>query len=107
MRDAFLQQQVGGLDLRRTMEAMAHRPVMHRIGEGDQGHALMMGHVAADDGNPLAFRQPDGGEIQCLIEAETTQAPFPLQAIEIFHGGMGQVHRGQRRGVGCNHQIFA
>ena len=67
----------------------------------------MMGHVATDNGDPLAFRQPDGSEIECFVKPETAQGTFPLQSPEVFHSSMGQVHGSQSGGVGGNHQILA
>ena len=89
------------------MEAMAHHPVMHHIGNGYQGHALVMGHVATHYGNPLAFRKPDRGEVERFIETKAAHCAFLFQALEVFHGGMREVHRGQSCGVRGNHQIFA
>ena len=45
----FLQQELGRLDDRLGVKAGAHRAVVERVGDRDQGHALMVRHIGADD----------------------------------------------------------
>ncbi|MDT4827013.1 hypothetical protein FQZ97_603390 [compost metagenome] len=54
---AFLQQQFAGLDHRLAMEALAHAAIVQGIGDGNDGHALVVRHEAAHDGNRLALGQ--------------------------------------------------
>ena len=91
--DAFLQQQVGRLNQRRAMEAVPHRTIMHRIRESHQRHTLMVSHIATHHRHPLIFRKPNRSIIERLIETKAPQSPFLLQAREIFHSSMRQVHR--------------
>ena len=49
LRDAFLQQQVGGLHARIHMEAPLHREFMQRVIERHQGHALVVRHERRQD----------------------------------------------------------
>ena len=56
-RHAFLQQQFRRLNHGFGVKARAHSGVEHGIGDGDDGHALVMGHEGAHDG---AISRPSG-----------------------------------------------
>src|SRR5580704_9952903 len=51
-RRAFLQQEFGRLDARLRMKPLAHPSVEEDVGDGNQGHALMMRHECPNDGYP-------------------------------------------------------
>jgi len=105
-RAPLLQQEVRRPDHRVGMKAVAHHAVMDDIGQSDQGHALMMGHVTAHDGDRLVFRESCRREIKRLEEAITAQGAQLFQAGVVAGGGVGLVHGGQGGGVGGDHQIF-
>ena len=48
-RHALLQQELRSLDDRFGVKARAHLAVVQRVGNADNSHCLMMGHVGADD----------------------------------------------------------
>ena len=48
-RHPFLQQQLGRLDARIAVEARHHDVVEQRVGQGHEGHALVVRHVGAHD----------------------------------------------------------
>ncbi len=52
--NALLQQQFAGGDHRLDMEPPPHQPVLQGVGDGDDGHALVMRHVAVHHRHPLA-----------------------------------------------------
>ena len=56
-RHAFLQQQLRRLYDGFGMKARTHPPVMQGVGDADDGHALVMGHVSVDHGELGAFGQ--------------------------------------------------
>ena len=66
-----------------------------------------MGHIATHDRKPLTFRKPDRGKVERFIEAKAAQGALFFQALEVFHGRMREIHRGQGSGVGGNHPVFA
>ncbi len=55
-RHAFLEQELAGLDHRLAMEPGAHLAIMQRVGDGDDGHALVMRHEA----RTIATSTPSG-----------------------------------------------
>ena len=55
-RHTLLQQQLAGLNHWLAVEALAHLAAMQGIGDGDDAHALMVGHKVAHDGEWLTFR---------------------------------------------------
>ena len=59
-RNAFLQQELGGLDNRFGVKAGAHRAVLQSIRERDQAHPLMVRHIGTD--NRHLGRLPGGAQ---------------------------------------------
>ena len=78
-RHALLQQQLAGLDHRLAVEARAHPAVLQRVGDGDDGHALVVRHEVAHDRDVLALGQPRAGEVERLVEAVAAAAPMPAR----------------------------
>ena len=54
----LLQQQFGRFDQRVGVEAGPHDPVERGIGDGNDGHALMVRHEGAHDRDRLPLRHP-------------------------------------------------
>ena len=64
---SFLQQELSGLDDRLGVKAGAHRTVVERVGDRDQGHPLMMRHIGANDRHFLTLRETRRRVVQGLI----------------------------------------
>ena len=106
VRGPFLQQQIGGFHQRMAMEAPAHRGVAQRVADRHQRHPLVVRHVRSHHLRRAALRQPGRRVVERLVPPVRAQSAGPLQPVEILSGGGGVVHRGQRGGVGCDHQVF-
>ena len=78
-RHALLQQELAGLDHRLAVEAGAHPPVLQRVGDGDDRHALMMRHEVAHDRDVFAFGQPRAREVEGLVEAVAALRAHPAR----------------------------
>jgi len=105
-RHAFLQQQFTGLDHRLAMEACAHLAVLQGIGDGDDGHALMVRHVIAHDDERLAIRQACRSEVQRFEEAVAPERTHLRHAPEVLLGASRVDHGREPGGIGRDHQIF-
>ena len=68
-RRALLQQQLAGLYHRLAMKPFAHPAMMQRVGDGDDGHALVMGHVARTIATSSSVRKSRAGEIERFVKA--------------------------------------
>ena len=88
----LLQQQLAGLDHRLAVEARPHLAVMQGVGNGDDAHALMVGHKVTHDGEGLLIRQAGAGEIQRFIEAITAQGAHLTQAAVVSQGALRVDH---------------
>ena len=106
-RHALLQKQFGRLDDRFGMEPRPQRALQQRVGDGDDRHALMMGHEGADDRDALPLRNARGRKVQSLVEAIAPLRPDSTQAIEIRQR-RSRVNHGRQRGrVRRNDRLFA
>ena len=106
-RNALLQQQGNGLKLRLGLEASLHRPVQQHAGQGQQAHALVVGHKRANDHRTLPARQAGDGVVDGLVQAKAPGQSIRGQALQVTAGGLGRHHHGQCRGVGRHHQVVA
>ena len=104
--DPLLQQQLDRLHHRQGMEPRPEQAVLHHIGDGGNGHALMMGHETADNRMDLPFGQPAGGEIHSFVKAEPPFGPQCCQTRVVDHGSHRINHRGQPRGIGGDDPVL-
>src|SRR3546814_3157663 len=77
---AFLKQQLAGLDHRFAMETIAHPGIVQSVRDGDDGHALVMGHETANDRDILIVRKPRASEIEGLVEAIAAASSHRIEA---------------------------
>ena len=104
-RDAFLEQQFGRADRGFGVEPRAHAPVLQHVGDGDDGHALVMRHVAAHQRHSLPGGAAQGREIQRLVKAEGPHRAQIGQLRQVVCRRLRIDHRGQRAGIGRHDQI--
>jgi hypothetical protein len=88
------------------MKTRAHLAIVQSVGDGDDGHALVMGHEIAHDGNVFVIGKPRAREIERLVKtvaAERAQrgetGVIALRAVRVHH-------RRERRRVRRDHHIF-
>ena len=78
------------------MEAPAHGTVVQRVGDRDDGHALVMGHVGADDGNIAALGQTGLGIVQRVIPAVAAARADCGETGQVMQCGRRVHHRRER-----------
>ncbi|MNN29878.1 hypothetical protein D3C81_1434990 [compost metagenome] len=103
---AFLQQQFAGLDHRFAVEARAHPAILQGIGDGDDGHALVVGHEAVHQRHAFIVRQPRAGEVQRLVEAVAALRAHLLQAGVVAPRRLRIDHGRQAGRVGGDHHVL-
>ena len=107
LRNAFLQQQLGGLNQRVGVKAPLHHVVVQYVVERDEAHALMVRHERMYDDVRLVFRQPLGCVINRFIKTVTRQRARLRQSLHIQQRGGRRDLRGQHGRIRRNHQVFA
>ena len=105
--NAFLQQKFHPFDHRFGMKTVAQAAVLQDVGDGRDRHALMMRHKTAHYGMALIGGQPCRRKIDGLIKPVTAFRAKCGKGSVILRGGGRVDHRGQARGIGGNHAIFA
>ena len=75
----LLQQKFGGPHHGLGVKMAPHDAIMQRVGDGHDRHALVVGHVGANDRHAFAFGQPCRGEIQRLEVAELSDRAHRAQ----------------------------
>ncbi|MNZ63373.1 hypothetical protein D3C78_815180 [compost metagenome] len=103
---AFLQQQFAGLDHRFAVEARAHPAILQGIGDGDDGHALVVGHEAVHQRHAFIVRQPRAGEVQRLVEAVAALRAHLVQAGVVAPRRLRIDHGRQAGRVGGDHHVL-
>ena len=96
-RNTFLQQKLGGLNDGFGVKPIAHHAVQQGVGDGDDGHALMMRHEGAHERKRVAFLHAGGREIQRLVETVAASCAH-LSHAGIVGGGGGRVDHGGQAG---------
>ena len=86
---------------------VAHRAVQQRVGDGDDGHALMVRHVGAHDRDVCALRQPARRVVERLVEAVAAARADAGEPREIARRRRRIDHGRERRRVGRDHGILA
>ena len=87
------------------MEARSHDAVHQRIGEGDDRHSLVVGHVGAYDRNGLADGQTSGRVVERLVVAVAAVAAGRREPHEIPGGCERIDHRRERRRVRRDNRV--
>ena len=105
-RRAFLEEQLGGLDTGRGVEARAHPATVQRIRDRDEHHALVVRHVGANHCDLAALGKPRRGVVECLVEAVGAAGPRSGETPEVFSGRRGIDHRGQARRIGRDDDVL-
>ncbi len=106
-RHSFLQQQGDGLELRVGFEAPLHGLVQQQPCQGQQAHALVVGHERLHHGMVLAPGQARLGVVHGFIEAEAALQAQLGQALQVLAGCLGRHHQRQDAGVGRHHPFRA
>ena len=106
-RRLFLQQQLGGLDHRIAVEAVAHAAFEDHVGDRHDRHALVVRHVVVDDGVVGAFRHALRREVDGVVEAEMPERADRAQAFEVGDRLARHELGGKRRRIGRNHRVAA
>ena len=104
---AFLQQQVHGLKAGIGQKAALHGVAPQHGVEGQQAHALMVGHKDRQYGRVFAARQTHGRAVHGLVHAEAAGRPLRGQLAQVATGGLGREHEGHDRGVGSDDHVLA
>ncbi|MNV22381.1 hypothetical protein D3C71_1133510 [compost metagenome] len=107
MRDAFLQQQQGRLELGISHETVLHRLLSQQMDQRQESHALVMGHEGTHHHVILPGRHAGGRVIDGLIEAELTTEAGGIQALQVLAGCFRRHHQRHHAGVRRNHQVLA
>ncbi|MND54150.1 hypothetical protein D3C80_452050 [compost metagenome] len=105
-RHALLQQQHAGLELRVGGEAPLHGLVQQQSGQGEEAHALMVGHERADHDGVLPGGQACLAVVHGLVEPEAPSHAKRGQPLQVAAGGSGRHHQGQCAGIGRHHALF-
>lgn len=75
---------------------------------GQQGHALVVGHVGLDQGvGPAQAVRARLGVVGRLKKAVAVRPAQGLHGAQVFGGGPGPHQQGQGRRIGRNHHLFA
>ncbi len=106
-RCAFLEQQLRRLDHRHGVEAGAHRTLVERVGDRDHGHALVVGHEGANDGDRLALGKSRGRVVEGFVPAEAAAPAGVGESREVLNRGSWIHHRRERRRIGRDHHFLA
>ena len=93
---AFLQQKFRRLDDWLAVKARAHLSIQQGVGNGDNGHALMVRHEGANDRVVHFLGQVRACVVQRLVEALTASPARRGKACKVARCGRGIDHRGQR-----------
>ncbi len=104
---AFVQQHQRGLHAAVGREVVLHARVAQRLLDGQQAHALVMGHERAHHGLGLAARHAHRGVVDGLVEAVFARRTERGQALQVGAGGHRLDDRRHRRGVGGDHELVA
>src|SRR5580658_8606096 len=96
---ALLKQQLGRLDASLRVKPLAHPPVKKDVGDGNHGHALMMGHECPDDGKRASLGQTAASVIERLVQAVPTARAECNEAGKIERGLLRIDHGGKRRRI--------
>ena len=105
LRHALLQQHLRRLEERLGEEAALHRPAEERVGEGEEGHTLVVWHEQPHERERLAVRQPRGRVVDRLVEAVAALRAEVEQPLKVRARLFRRDHQRHRRRVGCDDQI--
>ena len=106
-RRAFLQQQLRRLDHRLGVEPRPHRAVEKRVGDGDDRHALMVGHEGAHDRDAFAFGQAARRVVQRLVEAIAAARADRGEPLEVSRRRLRIDHARERGRIRRDDDVFA
>ena len=110
-RDALLEQGLEGAHARVAVEAARERVALEEVGQREERHPLVMGHVRLDDhaalespARDVALRPP--AEVHRLVKAEIAQHPQLGQPLQVLHA-LARRHGERQEGrIGSDHDLF-
>ncbi len=82
-----------------------HGTVEEQVGQGEQAHALVMGHVGPNHRARLAAWETGRRVVDGFIESELSLGAFFGESLQIHAGVFRRHHQRERRGIGRNHDI--
>ena len=106
LRDALLQQQQRGPQLRVGLEAALHRLAEQQVRQCQQAHALVVGHERSHDRAAAPARQPRRRVVDGLVVAVGARQPLFGQPHQVLVCGPGLDHQRHHGGVGRHHQVL-
>ena len=101
-----MQQQLNALNHRLGVEAFDHTFALQVVGQRQHDHALMVGHVGADNGVLLPQPQVAGGEVERFVKAIATKRLVLYQSLHVCQDGLRRQWQRHKRGIGGNDQII-
>ena len=104
---ALLQEKLGRLDDGLAVEPRPHHPIAEHIRERDDGHALMVRHVGANDCHRRPGREPGRRVVERLVESVESPSAHGDEARKVAGGGARVDHGGQSGRVGRDDQVLA
>ena len=106
-RHAFLQQEFRCLHHGFGVEPRPHDAVQQRVGDGDDRHALVVGHESLDHHDVDTLGQALRRVVERLVEAVASASAGGHQPDQVVGRGLRIDHRGEHRGIGCDHLTAA
>ncbi len=103
----FLQQELDRGDDRLAVEAPAHLAAEQRIGDGHDGHALVVSHVVADDCEVFAGRHATRRVVDRLEVAIVAERALIREHAVVRHRRRRIDHRRKARRIGGNDGVGA
>ena len=89
------------------MKTVANGAVRQHIGEGYEGHSLVMREIRPNDGNFLTFRNASACVVEGLVESVRSAPAFFLNALEVLRS-CDWINHGRKTGcIGGDHDVFA
>ena len=106
LRNALLQQQQRGLELRIGLEALLHRTREQHVGERQQDHPLVMRHERSHDDGALPARHPRRRVVDRFEETEAAGEAVAGQPLQVEAGRFGRDHQRERGCIGRHDQVL-
>ena len=105
-RDPFLEQGLNGPYPGVPVKTTPDRIALEEIGQRQETHALMMGHVGLNDHPPLALTTRWPAEVYRFVVAIILKQPQAGQSFQILHRLSRRQAYGQQGGIGRHDDLF-
>ena len=106
-RGALLQEQLGRLHAGVGVKPRAHDAVVQGVGDRQEQHALVVGHVGPHDHHRFPLGDPRARVVERLVVAVGAPAAGLGEALEVPDRRRRIHHGGQARRVGRDHHVLA